>query len=81
MYTIPSLFYNPLHQLIFTVLDHPLVPQPRQSLDPHFFDETGGEAPTEYIFNYKSNQKQYRGSRNKKSKVKIKNITHKLLAM
>jgi hypothetical protein len=35
-----------------------------------FFDETGGEAPTDYIFNYKSNQKQYRGSRNKKSKVK-----------
>jgi hypothetical protein len=47
----------------------------------NFFDETGGGAPTDYILKNKSNQKQYSRSRNKKSKVKNKKITHKLLAM
>jgi hypothetical protein len=41
-----------------------------------FFDETGGEAPTDYIFNKKSNQKQYSQSRNKKKKGKKSKKLH-----
>jgi hypothetical protein len=44
------------------------------------FEETGGEAPTDYILIEKNNQLQHTKSR-KKRKVKIKKITHKLLAM
>jgi hypothetical protein len=38
----------------------------------HFFDEIGGEAPTDYILIKKNNQLQHTKSRNKKRKVKNK---------